>query len=130
MGSCFGTTSVSFAPPAMRRSLTWLPFWLKTLKPNCPKMSTTSLPASILSFDAMRGVGDFKVGEYRRSGAEAELTRIFPLKIQLYRFLDICLELFKCIPLRNDRRIEPLGGVHAVILRNAELNDVFHTSAV
>src|SRR5450759_1764175 len=126
MGEWSGTTSVSLPPIPMRLNFKWLLLVLWRTKPNFPRISATCLPERTLSAPFIQSRGQLKVSKNGRGGTEAEGRGVFVLKIQGYGFAYVGLQLLKRASLGDDRYVDAISGVDALLFGHHELDDGFH----
>jgi hypothetical protein len=69
----------------------------KDVLPNCSQIDTKARPESTLSFAPICDSWKLKAREDRRGRGEAESGGLLAFEKQSHRFVNVLLELFKCI---------------------------------
>jgi len=85
-----------------------------------------SSPVRTLSPPRMHEWVNLEICQDRRGLVEAERRRVIALEIHRHGVADVILQLLERPGLGNDRRVDALGGVDVIVVRNVELKDRFH----
>ena len=83
-------------------------------------MAMRSSPVRTLSPPRMHEWGNLEIRQDGGRPVEAEGRGIVALEIQRDGVADVVLQLLECAALGNDRRVDALGGVNGVFVRDVE----------
>ena len=114
-----------FPPEETRRILTWLPFWLQTLKPNFVRIEITSFPESRLSLGT-DGI-HLECHNDWSTRVEPEFFEIFPFQVDREGLAEIHQGFVHRLALRDDGQMSRFGNKPTFVSRiDAHLNGTMH----